>query len=133
MYDHSAPKTAPELTPILEELAPREPIFHRPEFASNLMSYGLMMADDYWEFGASGRRYDRDFILEMLAKTPPVDAAVGGWRTSEFHCRRLATDTYLLTYTLDQGDRVTRRATIWRNMPSGWKILFHQGTVVQST
>jgi hypothetical protein len=25
---------------------------------------------------------------------------------------------------------VTRRATLWRRMSSGWKILYHQGTVV---
>jgi hypothetical protein len=126
------PATDPELLPILDELAPREPIFHRPEFASNLIAYGRMMADDFWEFGASGRRYDRDFILEMLAKTPPMDATIAGWLTSDFHCRRLAADTYLLTYTLDQGGRLTRRSTIWRSTTEGWQILFHQGTVIQA-
>jgi len=37
---------------------------------------------------------------------------------------------YFLTYTLLQGERKTRRATIWQNTPVGWKIVFHQGTVV---
>jgi len=37
---------------------------------------------------------------------------------------------YLFTYTLIQGERVTRRSTIWRRNPEGWQILFHQGTAV---
>lgn len=43
---------------------------------------------------------------------------------------KLAENVYFLTYTLLQGERKTRRATIWQNTPVGWKIVFHQGTVV---
>jgi len=37
----------------------------------------------------------------------------------------------LLTYTLAQGARITRRATIWRRCGSDWKIVYHQGTIVE--
>ena len=30
----------------------------------------------------------------------------------------------------EAGVRVTRRATLWRRSKSGWKVLYHQGTVV---
>jgi len=53
------------------------------------------------------------------------------WETRDFCCRRLAEDLYLLTYTLLQVERTTRRATIWQRTQSGWKIVFHQGTIVQ--
>jgi hypothetical protein len=44
----------------------------------------------------------------------------------------LAEDVYLLIYTLLQDrERVTRRATIWRRTADGWKIVYHQGTIVQ--
>jgi len=40
---------------------------------------------------------------------------------------------YLLTYTLVQdATRVTRRATIWRRSANTWKIVYHQGTVVEN-
>jgi hypothetical protein len=42
----------------------------------------------------------------------------------------IAAENFLLTYTLLQGARVTRRATIWRRSTDGWKIVYHQGTVV---
>jgi hypothetical protein len=38
----------------------------------------------------------------------------------------------LLTYTLLQDNqRLTRRATIWRSTADGWKIVYHQGTIVR--
>lgn len=53
-----------------------------------------------------------------------------GWRCSDFGLRRLGAETFLLTYTLEQGKRVTRRATIWEKTREGWRILYHQRTVV---
>jgi hypothetical protein len=56
------------------------------------------------------------------------------WETRDFYCRKLARDLYLLTYTLLQDStRLTRRSTIWQKTLEGWKIVYHQGTVVQDT
>jgi hypothetical protein len=123
--------TAPELAGILAALAAREPIFHHPEFGTSRESLEPMMADDFWETGASGRRYSREFVLDELmrrSKTPHEDV----WETSDFFCRRLAADMYLLTYTpLQQGSRLTRRASIWQKTDDDWKVVYHQGTIVQ--
>jgi len=124
-------KVDPDLLPILGELRRREPIFHNPEFGSTTAEFERSMVPDYWEVGASGRRYSRDFILQKLTKSVPyVDAAAAGWQTSEFGLRGLGPDTYLLTYTLDQAGRRTRRATIWQSSEAGWRILYHQGTII---
>jgi hypothetical protein len=89
-----------------------------------------MTDEAFWEVGASGRRYSRDFVIETLIdrySRPYVDDCV----TSDFCCQQLATNLCLLTYTLAQGERVTRRSTIWRRDPGVWKIVYHQGTVVE--
>lgn len=109
---------------VFEDLRRREPIFHRPEFPT-------VMAPDYWEVGASGREYRHDFIVEHLAQNPPVDASAAGWGCSDFGLRGLGETVWLLTYTLRQGDRLTRRATIWEKHVDGWRILYHQGTIVE--
>lgn len=116
---------------VLEELKRREPVFHRPEFIGSRAAIEAMIAPDFWEVGASGRRYSRQFVLETLEAREDDPVEDDDWETADFHCRELARDLYLLTYTLLQGERRTRRATIWRRTPSGWVILFHQGTVVQ--
>lgn len=123
--------TAPELQGVLAELSSREPIFHRAEFGTTRADFEGTTAEDYWETGASGRRYSRASVLDGLEErfsAPRTDV----WETRDFHCHRLSEDTYLLTYTLLQDNqRLTRRATIWRRTAEGWKIVYHQGTVVQ--
>jgi|SRR6185312_8374560 len=125
--------TDPELLPVLADLRAQEPIFHRPQFAATPEDFERLMSPDYWEIGASGRRYSRNFILETLKKQPLVDSEAANWQATDFACRRLGPDTYLLTYTLDQNGRVTRRATVWRRNGANWQILFHQGTLAETT
>ena len=122
-------RVEPELEPILEELHGLEPIFHTKAFGTTAADFARMMAPDYWEVGASGTLYGRALILEELAIHPPVDAAAVGWTCRDFGLRRLGTETYLLTYTLHQWKRVTRRATIWQRTNGEWRILYHQGTI----
>jgi hypothetical protein len=125
------PDVEPTLPEIQAELSRREPIFHHPEFGTSRADFDKMMVEDYWEIGASGRRYDRAAILDELERrfaTPHEDV----WETSGFECRRLAPGVYLLTYRLVQNlQRQTRRSTIWQHSPSGWKIVYHQGTIIE--
>jgi hypothetical protein len=124
--------TVPELEKICAELSAREPIFHRAEFGTTRADFEEMTAADFWEIGASGRIYSRQFVLDALEQrfsAPHEDV----WETSSFACRRLAQDVYLLTYTLLQNhSRRTRRSTIWQKTPEGWKALYHQGTIVEN-
>jgi 2-methylisocitrate lyase-like PEP mutase family enzyme len=121
--------TEPRLAGVLEELRAREPIFHRPELGTTRADFEAQTAADFWEVGASGRCYSREFVLATLTDrwSHPHDDP---WTAGEFHCRELAEGTYALTYRLQQRERVTRRLTIWRNVRGTWTILFHQGTVV---
>jgi hypothetical protein len=127
--------TDPELAEILAELSRREPIFHRPEFGTARADFEKMTQEDFWEVGASGRWYSRTTVLDELERrhsAPHSDI----WETSEFRCRRLAPDVYLLTYLLVQNlalneVRRTRRSTVWERTVEGWKIGYHQGTVIR--
>lgn len=118
-----------DLLPVFEELQRLEPIFHTKDFGTTTADFDRRMAADYFEVGASGRRYSREFILATVAEYAPEDAAAAGWECTDFGLRRLGDDTYLITYTLRQWQRVTRRATLWRKSGAGWQILYHQGTI----
>ena len=124
--------TQSETTGVLAELSGREPIFHRPEFGTSRADFEQLMTNDYWEVGASGGIYDRAFVLEEVQRrsaTPRKEM----WETSDFRCRKLGPDVYLLSYYLIQNhNRHTRRATIWQRTSEGWQIIYHQGTLVQS-
>lgn len=111
----------------LDELRKREPIFHRPELGTD---YASMVTDDFWEIGASGKIYSREFILGVLADRLAAPPSPDVWETSAFTCRKLSEEYFLLTYTLLQdGVRLTRRTTLWKRVAGEWKIAFHQGTM----
>ena len=122
--------TEQQLLAVQEELARLEPIFHHPELGTSRESYEAMTVPDFWEVGASGRRYSRESIVQTLLERY-AQSYEDEWETQDFYCQELAENLYLLTYTLFQGPRVTRRTTIWRREAARWKIVFHQGTVVE--
>ena len=124
--------TAPEHMAIRDELMQREPLFHRAGFGTTGKDFEKMTAPEFWEVGASGRRFSRQFVLSTLEKKYE-NSTEDVWQVGDFHCLEIAADNYLVTYTLIQGARVTRRATIWRRTFEGWQILYHQGTMVAQT
>lgn len=133
VVEHSSadPNEVPplDLGRVLDELQQREPIFHHPELGTAREDFDRLTDPDFWETGASGHRYSREqvwSVLEQRYASPEPDH----WQTSEFLIREIAPATYLLSYTLLQGPRVTRRATLWQHRATGWTILYHQGTPV---
>jgi hypothetical protein len=124
-------ETDPALNEVLDQLIRREPIFHRPELGTTRADFEDMTAVDFWEVGASGRRYSREYVLTVLEERQRLNVSEE-LQASDFRCQRLVHDLYLLTYTLLQDkNRWTRRSTLWRSTPEGWKIVFHQGTIMQ--
>ena len=125
------PAPSAEFAAILEELRSFEPIFHTACFGVTTKDFDRRMAPGFWEVGASGRRYTRAFILENYGKTiATITPQTQQWKTSEFDLLPLGLETFLLTYTLDQCGRLSRRATVWQRAEAGWQILYHQGTLI---
>lgn len=109
------------------ELQALEPLFHHEALGSGREVFASLIVDDYWEIGASGSRYDRDFVLDTLVerhRAPHDDP----WTILDFTVRALGAETWLATYTLRQGDRVTRRSTVWQHTDR-WRAVYHQGTL----
>ncbi len=131
MSSEQARITAPHLLPVLNELQAREPIFHRTEHGTTRIDFERMTDPAFWETGASGRCYSREQVLDVLEQRS-ANPGEDRWGARDFYCQEVAPDLYLLTYTLLQGARVTRRATLWRRTDEGWKIVYHQGTLVSA-
>ncbi|MDV6305119.1 MULTISPECIES: DUF4440 domain-containing protein [Rhodococcus] len=122
---------SPEL--VLAELERREPIFHRREFGTTREDFDRLTDANFWETGASGRRYSREHVWAVLAQryaSDPTGRHDSDWTASEFELREIAPNAYLLTYSLEQHNRFTRRMTLWQRREGDWRILYHQGTPV---
>lgn len=116
----------------LFELRSREPIFHRAEHGTRRAAFEAMTAADYWEVGASGRIYDRAAVLAEVDRRygdPDYDP-MDGLQVTGFACRPVGEGTWLATYRLRQGERDTRRVSVWRRLEGHWVLVYHQGTVI---
>jgi hypothetical protein len=127
----TAPPAKRQRSVVLDELQRLEPVFHRLEPGATRADLENMTDAQFREVGASGRRYDREYVLNLLEKrfeNPGEDI----WEVSDFECLALSRDTYLVTYTLlQQKQRVTRRSSVWRRRGKVWQVVYHQGTVVE--
>jgi hypothetical protein len=134
-FPETPASTDPSLLDILTELQRREPIFHRRELGATRADFEAITASDFWEVGASGEVYSRERVWASLQRryADPDYWKGDSWETSDFLCRQLTPNAYLLTYTLRQQERVTRRLTVWKRSGDAWEIVYHQGTVVSAS
>jgi hypothetical protein len=88
-----------------------------------------LLAEDFLEFGSSGRIWTRQEIIDSLGAgtyTPPAAAPMD--------CVRLAADVALVTYRALRLNRETGagietlRSSIWVMRQGQWRLRFHQGT-----
>lgn len=92
-----------------------------------------LLADDFEEFGQSGRRWTLDQILDLLADESFQPPAL-----ENFHCRELAHGVALVTYSTvrmspETGRHTaTLRSSLWTKSAGEWRLRFHQGTPANS-
>ncbi|HUA90434.1 MAG TPA: DUF4440 domain-containing protein [Steroidobacteraceae bacterium] len=125
----SGPVLRPAPPAVLRALRALEPLFHGPGYRLDRAALARRVAPGFFEIGASGRRYSRAFVLATVAARG-AQPGEDRWRTGGFSCLALGPGLYLLAYTLRQGRRVSRRTTLWQRHRGGWRVIFHQGTLV---
>lgn len=118
-----------ELLAVLQDLLRLEPVFHHPELGATRADFDRTTDANFWETGASGRRYGREEVWAVLERRY-ADSIEDEWQVTDPRVQIVGSDTYLMTYTLIQIRRVTRRATLWQRRGNDWVVLYHQGTVV---
>ena len=93
----------------------------------NLERMEEIIAQDFFEFGRSGRIYKRSDTLCIPPQ--PIKAVIP---LLDFKARALAKNVVQVTYTsivtYDNVIEKARRSSIWTKSPQGWILRFHQGT-----
>ena len=89
-----------------------------------------LLADDFVEFGSSGKVYDKSQTLHALG-----GGSGGSHEIMDFRVTALAEDIALATYSAlrfdpyDGRDVYSLRSSIWKRVGTRWQIVFHQGTL----
>jgi len=97
----------------------------RPEVRQSPAALEALLDPDFFEFGASGRRWNRRETIAMLAaedREPGVAHDVAAIR--------IAARVVLVTYTSQDEERRCHRSSLWRETAAGWQMVFHQATLI---
>lgn len=115
-----------ELAELIERL---ETELLQPEVRRSPDRISELLADDFIEFGISGKRYTKQDMLRFLPQSEGPD-----YQATDFEARQMASDVVLLTYraairTHDTG-KITWswRSSLWQRRNNEWQLFFHQGT-----
>jgi hypothetical protein len=84
-----------------------------------------LLADDFVEFGSSGRIFTKTDIIERL----PLEEEIT-FKLTNFQAKYIEENVVLTTYEIEKnsGINYTLRSSIWKCYNKQWRMLFHQGT-----
>ena len=110
----------------------------QPEVRGAAGELEALLHPDFVEFGTSGLRWDRREVIAALAAGQPPgerhgEAAVPAEQAavvSELAGIRLSSTIVLVTYVSEQDGRRARRSSLWLRTGPGWRLYFHQGTLM---
>lgn len=101
----------------------------QPEVRKNPGELAELIADDFIEYGSSGKIYSKRDIIDALPNAPAPETEI-----EEYHARSLSPQVILLSYKLLSRSRESgrpdrsERSSIWRLTDGRWQIVFHRGT-----
>ena len=85
-----------------------------------------LLSPDFVEIGRSGRCWNREEIVAVLAEEPPRKTPV----TDEWNFVRLGDEYMLVTYVIHGAESDSRHSSVWHLGDGSPVMCFHQGTVV---
>lgn len=86
-----------------------------------------LLAQDYLEIGASGRRWGLASTLEML-REESRDPDIPEIGVADVQARELAPGVVQILWTSTRSEQHARRSSIWCLRDARWRLVFHQGT-----
>ncbi|SIQ78299.1 hypothetical protein SAMN05880590_107159 [Rhizobium sp. RU35A] len=120
-----------------ETIIALEQCLHQPAIRTAQDRVTHLLAEDFIEFGSSGRIFDRQTTVAALAAETP-SAPDERLETLDYVVKELAGEVVLITYRARRTGswtgsiRETLRSSIWAFRDGRWQMIFHQGTVVPS-
>ncbi len=105
-----------------------------PKFRRQRTEVGSLLADDFREFGSSGRAYNKRQILEAMEHAPDHNRRT----IVQFEIKILAPDVALTLFEVarvsdtDEWENFSLRSSIWQLREGRWQMTFHQGTLTKS-
>jgi hypothetical protein len=117
-----------EAQPSINEVVALERRLLDPAVRADRKEVDRLLHDEFIEVGASGGRWDRAAVLDLLAGDPGSAPELG-----DLLARVVTDDVVLVTYVarrLTGRAQASFRSSLWVKAVAGWRLRFHQGTPI---
>ena len=113
------------MTTIVEKIKNLELSLLQSKTRNSIKALNQLLADDFIEFGVSGKIYHKNDILTRLPKEKnPVEIEM-----FDFEVKQFGKGIVHVTYKTLQHKKMALRSSLWKNNTNnGWQMCFHQGT-----
>jgi len=109
---------------LAQKIQALEELLLRPEVRENSARVSGLIANDFFEIGASGRTFDKAAIVQSLSNETGDKSK---WTVADFQLVPLSDNLVQARYSILESG--TLRTSLWRKESDGWVIFFHQGTI----
>ena len=121
------------LIQLKQHLYELETAIHRHEVRASSSKLDELVDDEFFEHGTSGKVWTKEDVINALQSESFAEREI-----SYFKVKLLSQDIVLVTYRCHQHATESGpaadslRSSIWKHTNGQWRIVFHQGTTLQS-
>ena len=113
---------------LLDELKRLEQLLLTDAVRKNREAVSALLAEDFREFGSSGRIFTKNAILDLLETEGPGQVSM-----EDFALQEITSSVALVTYKsislAGPSVRKALRSSLWKREEGSWRMVFHQGTL----
>lgn len=97
----------------------------QPGIRKSIEELDNLLADEFVEFGSSGRIFNKGIIMNRLPNETIIQMTL-----MDFEAKLLAPDVALTTFKVLKHTNMqySLRSSIWKLKEEKWQMIFHQGT-----
>ncbi len=118
------------IKPIEREIKYLEELLLKPQIRKSVAYLSKILADDFIEFGSSGRVFTKKKIIKSLQEESNPKLSL-----TNFKLKELGGDYFLATYkgiSEENGENFySLRSSIWLKKNERYVMIFHQGTKIK--
>ena len=117
--------------PLVQTIRQLEERLLQPDVRHSPGELEKYLAEEFVEYGSTGRVYDRQAIIDELGSESALRFSL-----TDFKLQMLSPEIALATYCAvcddgASGDKThSRRSSLWKKTGDQWQIVFHQGTLI---
>ena len=115
---------------LYNQIVSLERSLHKPEIRADSQKLNDLLAENFQEFGASGRVFGKQEIVDSLISDPGLELEIEN-EVVTLIVPTVCLITYVSVKSINNEICRTNRSSVWKQYDESWRIIFHLGTKIE--